>query len=264
MRRVDVSYYPKSCILESCASSQPGTPDVCKVQALRCRAASDIDHEVEDQSQLVKLDAHSITSESSQIVEKDVAIPIRLQSKIARRQSTQVGVVYPDASEENHAEPATPVTKPLRRSVSTRMMLGMSAHFLAPRLSFASGFNPKAAVELLTTEGDAMIDHPPETPYEEMMVRFQIRQLQRTPSTLMNEERRGTEGSSRGLMVDIGGGGSDTARATARGSVTQVRVSRVKQPGPEIVATSGLTGTKQPVHAGKACDVREPFHTEYI
>ncbi|KAE9339751.1 hypothetical protein PF008_g11417 [Phytophthora fragariae] len=191
------------------------------------QSGPDPDRAVSDHEQFVNAPidySDSVSSQSSVFADRDASIPLRrAKVRLSRRHSAMSGVVYPGAGSSEGA-PVQPAAKDLRRSVTTRMMQGMSSSSLAPRLSFASSFNPKVvtSVELPSTAGDAMIDHPPETPYEEMMVRFQIRQLQRTPSAVMADERRGTVGSSRGLFSDAADlGGANSARHTARGSIAR-------------------------------------------
>jgi CRP-like cAMP-binding protein len=170
------------------------------------------------------------------------SVPLRRPSgRIARRHSTQSGDVYPvaDASGESPAQKAAKLKTPLRRSVSTRVLRGLSTSSLVPRLSFANGFNAtgskvNADAEARTEEADTA--HHCENPYEEMMVRFQIRQLQRSAS-VQSEDRRGYATSGRGIARDGAGEGSDRGQPHELGRV------------------AGLSGRNTSEHVSSTLDV---------
>ncbi|KAL3667639.1 hypothetical protein V7S43_007193 [Phytophthora oleae] len=97
----------------------------------------------------------------------------------SRRNSTQMsdGTVYPVAKAEGEAKPAR------KRSVSTRGIVESPPSAVT---AWSSGLRRSvsdihAHAELYNRKKGA---NATETPYEEMMQRFQIRQLQRTPSSM--------------------------------------------------------------------------------
>ncbi|GMF22651.1 unnamed protein product [Phytophthora fragariaefolia] len=127
----------------------------------------DLDVDVNDgneQSVHVGLEhSDSMSSQSIYAAERNVSVPLRRgKTQIYRRHSTMTGAVHP-TGDPNDEGVDQPPTKAFRRSMTTRMMLGRNA---SARSSFAASFNPihGAPTEIQTTQGDAMIDHEPETP----------------------------------------------------------------------------------------------------
>ncbi|GMF21144.1 unnamed protein product [Phytophthora lilii] len=185
---------------------------------------SDASMKDQDQAVDINLGPSPSTSQADTVPDQNAmkSYPLRRpRGQIARRHSTQLsssGISHPaeGGAEDATAQPSVISKKLLRRSLSTRVMLGMTTTSLVPRLSFASGFNAIASKVSAPADGDDSGNHPPETPYEEMMVRFQIRQLQRTAST-RSEDRRGIATSSRGTVHDGLGAGSDPASITSGG-----------------------------------------------
>ncbi|KAE9022475.1 hypothetical protein PR003_g13943 [Phytophthora rubi] len=131
--------------------------------------------------------------------------------RISRRHSTQLapGVVYPIPEGTGEGVGNTPgrPKKPLRRSSTLRGLANPSKAW-APMLAGLG----RAGASLKTYNGGSEDTKEDvgvvETPYEEMMVRFQIRQLQRTPSgtTGRSEDKRGSVGSSRSPDSENPGG----------------------------------------------------------
>ncbi|KAE9108534.1 hypothetical protein PF010_g11869 [Phytophthora fragariae] len=131
--------------------------------------------------------------------------------RIARRHSTQLapGVVYPipEGTGEGVGNIPGRPKKPLRRSSTLRGLANPSKAW-APMLAGLG----RAGASLKTYNGGSEDNKEDvtvvETPYEEMMVRFQIRQLQRTPSgtTGRSEDKRGSVGSSRSPDSENPGG----------------------------------------------------------
>jgi len=133
----------------------------------------------------------------------------RSSGKIARRHSTQLapGVVYPilEAPSDEPTEASAHPNKLLRRS-STRRGLAQASKVWIPKFAGLSraGADPNA-------------DPPPEesaTPYEEMMVRFQIRQLQHAAS--------GMSGHSDDKKASVSLSHEPEAAANARYNITLV------------------------------------------
>ncbi|KAG7383927.1 hypothetical protein PHYPSEUDO_003220 [Phytophthora pseudosyringae] len=106
----------------------------------------------------------------------------------SRRHSTQLGsgVVYPIAEVTGETTARNSIGTGRRRSVSTRGIAGTPAS--APPTWTALSSSLRRSVSDIRGHTEALnrtpISPPKETPYEEMMERFQIRQLQRTPSNM--------------------------------------------------------------------------------
>ncbi|KAL4133903.1 hypothetical protein PRIC2_004219 [Phytophthora ramorum] len=143
----------------------------------------------------------------------------RGSSQSSRRHSSQVPyrVVYPIAEATGEAT-NRPIGTGRRRSVSTRGIAGTPNSAPPPTwATLSSGLRRSVSDIRSHTEAinRATINPPKESPYEEMMARFQIRQLQRTPSSMTLEMEAGST-TSRGFIA----GFSNDYAATPPGGLT--------------------------------------------
>ncbi|GMF21145.1 unnamed protein product [Phytophthora lilii] len=176
----------------------------------------------------------------------------RSDGKISRRHSTQLapGVEYPieEAVGEGTTDGLHQKKKILRRSSSIRgiaqtskvLLTGLSRAGVATRSSDAIDEGKRADIV------------SKESPYEEMMVRFQIRQLQRTASemTTRSDDKRV---SSRGHDADgtgrgsIGHGSLATERTTRQDFDAQQGNGHITQDGSKSITPGDSLGLVSPL-----------------
>ncbi|KAF4144656.1 Cyclic nucleotide-binding domain [Phytophthora infestans] len=111
----------------------------------------------------------------------------RMTSPNSRRHTTHAppGVVYPIA--EVAGEGGRPHVNARRRSVSSRGIAGTPASGAPPAWATLSSSLRRSVSDIrghIEVASRSAVIPPKETPYEEMMERFQIRQLQRMPSSM--------------------------------------------------------------------------------
>ncbi|RLN96369.1 hypothetical protein BBJ28_00021562 [Nothophytophthora sp. Chile5] len=179
-------------------------------------------------------------SQATNIEESDLPVLIHTKSKrqIARRHSTQMasGTVYPiqEVGDES-THPWTPPKMSRHRSAVTRGSPGL----LLPRMPLFAGVSregsgPNPPTVAVNPGKPSAGNAPNESPYEEMMVRFQIRQLQRPTSTriasgglgdrhLSVDSSSDRDGNAIGGGRDVAGGNTDSL--TARTMTGQLRSS---------------------------------------
>ncbi|KAJ8574622.1 hypothetical protein ON010_g4592 [Phytophthora cinnamomi] len=158
-------------------------------------------------------------SSSNAIDHESDALLARFRSnvRIARRHSTQLasGVVYPipEGAGETSVTGALGHAKHVLRRSSTLRGFSHTSKAWAPMLAGIS--RAGASLKAFNDTSESAKETICETPYEEMVVRFQIRQIQRTPSgtVVRSEDKRGSTGSSRSPESEAPGGSNDKENA---------------------------------------------------
>ncbi|ETP25660.1 hypothetical protein F441_01495 [Phytophthora nicotianae CJ01A1] len=119
-----------------------------------------------------------------------LSVPLRrMTSQNSRRHSTlsSSGVVYPIAEVAGDGAPNRPLAKARRRSVSSRGIAGTPDNNSPPAWATLSSSLRRSVSDIrghIEVASRPAVVPPKETPYEEMMERFQIRHIQRTPSSM--------------------------------------------------------------------------------
>ncbi|KAG3199098.1 hypothetical protein PC128_g5565 [Phytophthora cactorum] len=157
-----------------------------------------------------------------------ISVPLRRMShQNSRRHSTHTpsGVVYPIAEVAGEGVANRPLVNARRRSVSSRGIAGTPASGSPPAWATLSSSLRRSVSDIrghIEVASRPTVIPPKETPYEEMMERFQIRQLQRMPSSM-------TVGLD-GLVSDFAG--TPSAGVTARTPRSQQHTEHYLHPRP--------------------------------